>query len=84
MVIYGSRAEYQAYQGFLYGLSTSNGGIYIEPWGTFFTYQRTPQESNTLEELFRHEYVDLVARHLIEGMWGESGSIYDGGRIGMV
>lgn len=83
MVIYGSRAEYQAYQGFLYGLSTSNGGIYIEPWGTFFTYQRTPQESiYTLEELFRHEYVHyLVARHLIEGMWGESGSIYDGGRM---
>lgn len=83
MVIYGSRAEYQAYQGFLYGLSTSNGGIYIEPWGTFFTYQRTPQESiYTLEELFRHEYVHyLVARHLIEGMWGQSGSIYDGGRM---
>jgi len=83
MVIYGSRSEYQAYQGFLYGLSTSNGGIYIEQWGTFFTYQRTPQESiYTLEELFRHEYVHyLVARHLIEGLWGQSGTIYDGGRM---
>lgn len=83
MVIYGTRDEYRAYQGFLYGLSTSNGGIYIEQWGTFFTYQRTQQESiYTLEELFRHEYVHyLVGRHLIEGLWGQSGSIYDGGRM---
>ena len=83
IVIYGSRADYVTYQGFLYGLGTNNGGIYIEHWGKFFTYQRTAQESiYTLEELFRHEYVHfLVGRHLIEGMWGDSGSIYDNDRM---
>ena len=45
IVIYGSRADYVTYQGFLYGLGTNNGGMYIEHWGKIFTYQRTSQES---------------------------------------
>ena len=63
LVVYGSPADYQAYQGFLYdGLPTNNGGIYIETMGTLFTYDRTEEESFlTLEELLRHEYVHYLA-----------------------
>ncbi|GGY24080.1 collagenase [Paludibacterium paludis] len=74
MVIYASPGDYQAYQPFLNNLSTNNGGIYIEPKGTFYTYQRqVPQESYlTLEELVRHEYVHYLAgRFMMPGMWGD-------------
>jgi microbial collagenase len=83
MIIYGTKSDYVNYHNFLYGLNTNNGGIYIEQWGTFFTYQRTPQESSyTLEDLFRHEYVHYLAgRYLIGGFWGDSGSIYDDNRM---
>ena len=55
MVIYNSPDEYQ-FNRQLYGYETNNGGIYIEGTGTFFTYERTPQQSiYSLEELFRHE-----------------------------
>ena len=82
MIIYGSRAAYRAYHPLIYGISSNNGGIYIEQWGKFFTYQRTPDESiYTLEELVRHEYAHyLVNRHIIHGMWGEN-EIYDGHRL---
>ena len=74
MVIYGSLSDYTKYHSFLYNLPTNNGGIYIEQTGTFYTYQRTPQQSTyTLEDLFRHEYVHfLVGRFLIEGLWGQA------------
>ena len=59
--IYGTKEEYQTWQSFLYGLSSNNGGIYIEQWGTIFTYQRTPLESiYTLDDLVRHEYVHFL------------------------
>jgi microbial collagenase len=82
MKIYGTLADYQDYQWFLYNLSTNNGGIYIEQDGTFYTYQRTPSQSiYTLEELFRHEYVHyLVGRYLIDGMWGNA-PIYSNNRM---
>ena len=82
MIIYGSRAEYRQYQPIIYGLSSNNGGIYIEQWGKFFTYQRTPSESiYTLEELVRHEYVHyLVGRHLVFDMWGVN-EFYDDNRL---
>ena len=82
MIIYGSRAAYRAYHPLIYGISSNNGGIYIEQWGKFFTYQRTPDESiYTLEELVRHEYAHYLAnRHIIHGMWGEN-EIYDGNRL---
>lgn len=82
LVIYGSPADYAQYQPFLYGLSTNNGGIYIETWGTLFTYERTPQESYlTLEELLRHEYVHyLDARYAIVPSFGES-PMYDADRL---
>lgn len=78
LVVYGSRADYRRFQPFLFGLSTDNGGIYIEQWGTLFTYERTPQESvYTLEELLRHEYVHyLDARFNVSQEWGDGGSLY--------
>jgi hypothetical protein len=83
MRIYGSRTDYETYQFFLYGLGTNNGGIYIESQGTFYTYDRTPQESiYTLEELTRHEYVHyLQSRFSIEGSWGVPGTLYDNNRM---
>ncbi len=44
MVIYNSPEEYKLNRT-LYGYSVDNGGIYIEGIGTFFTYERTPEES---------------------------------------
>lgn len=72
--IYGTMADYHAYQRFLYGLSTDNGGMYIEDWATFFTYQRTTAESiYTLEELTRHEYIHyLDAYYLLVPSFGDS------------
>ena len=80
-VVYDSPSDYD-YNRFLYGLSTDNGGIYIESWGTFFTYERTPVQSiYTLEDLFRHEYVHyLQGRYLEPGQWWEH-PIYDGERL---
>ena len=80
-VIYNSPDDY-TYNNFLYGLGTNNGGIYIESWGTFFTYERTPQESiYTLEDLFRHEFSHyLQGKYLVPGMWGDH-PIYDNQRL---
>jgi microbial collagenase len=82
VVLFGSRAAYEKDAPFMFGLSTANGGIYIEQDGTFYTYDRTPQESiYTLEELFRHEFTHYLAgRFLVAGMWGQA-PIYQGGRM---
>ncbi|WP_010299125.1 collagenase [Clostridium senegalense] len=71
MVIYNSPKEYKMNSS-LYGYSTDNGGIYIEGIGTFFTYERTVDDSIfSLEELFRHEYTHyLQGRYLVPGLWG--------------
>lgn len=73
MYIYGSRADYENSQYYLFGLGTDNGGIYIESDGTFYTYERTSQDSiYTLEELLRHEYVHyLSARFTEHGVFGD-------------
>lgn len=78
MVLYNSPKEYKLNQP-LYGYSTDNGGMYIEGDGTFFTYERTPEESIfSLEELFRHEYCHyLQGRYMVPGMWG-TGDFYQG------
>ena len=83
LVIYGSPQDYATYQPFLYGLSTNNGGIFIEGWGTLFTYDRTPAQSiYTLEELLRHEYTHFLdSRYLITGSFGEAGTLYQGNRM---
>lgn len=80
--IYGSKEAFSNYHWFLYGLPTNNGGIYIEPQGVFYTFQRTQRQSRySLEELFRHEYVHyLVGRYLIDGFWGRE-PLYQQGRM---
>jgi microbial collagenase len=81
IVIYNNPDEYKMNR-FLYGFDTENGGIYIEPSGTFFTYDRTEKQSiYSLEELFRHEFTHyLQGRYEVPGMWGQ-GLLYQGGRM---
>ncbi|MDP7978971.1 collagenase ColA [Bacillus multifaciens] len=81
MVIYNSPDEYQ-FNRQLYGYETNNGGIYIEGIGTFFTYERTPQQSiYSLEELFRHEFTHyLQGRYEVPGLWGQ-GDFYQNERL---
>lgn len=78
MYIYASPSDYADYHPFLFNLSTNNGGIYIEQLGSFFTYDRTPQESiYSLEELTRHEYVHyLDGRYNVSGAFGDANSMY--------
>ncbi len=82
MFVYGTRYDYELFQPILFDLDTDNGGIYIESWGQFFTYDRTSAESiYSLEELFRHEYVHyLQARYTAEGLWGET-EMYQNNRL---
>jgi microbial collagenase len=80
-VIYNDPDEYE-FNLLINGLSTDNGGIYIESQGTFYTWERTPQQSiYTLEELFRHEYTHyLQGRFMVPGLWG-TGPIYANERL---
>lgn len=73
MVIYNSPDEYKMNLK-LYGYETNNGGIYIEEIGTFFTYERTPEQSiYSLEELFRHEFTHyLQGRYVVPGLFNKS------------
>lgn len=79
VVIYNNPDEYRMNR-YLYGYATDNGGIYIEPDGTFFTYDRTIDQSiYSLEELFRHEFTHyLQGRYEVPGMWGQ-GPLYKTG-----
>ncbi|MFF7726966.1 collagenase [Streptomyces sp. NPDC008001] len=82
IVLYASRSDYEIYHPLLTGMSTNNGGIYIEKGATFYTYERrVPQDSSlTLEELFRHEYTHyLNGRWAVPGLFGE-GHWYEGDR----
>lgn len=80
-VIYGSPNDYKAFHNFLYGLSSDNGGIYIEQDGTLYTFDRPDTEMFVLEELARHEYAHyLISRYLVNGMWGET-TTYDNDRM---
>ncbi|SHK18834.1 microbial collagenase [Clostridium cavendishii DSM 21758] len=81
IVIYNSPKEYEMNR-LLKGLDVKNGGIYIEGDGTFYTYERKPEESiYTLEELFRHEFTHyLQGRYLVPGLWGSS-KLYQNDRL---
>jgi hypothetical protein len=82
-VVYGTRQDYVDFNNLLYGINFPNsGGVYIELFGTFFTYDRGPHESQfTLEELFRHEYIHyLQGRYLIPGDWGVA-EVYQNSRL---
>jgi len=80
VVIYNNPKEYE-FNRILNNLSTNNGGIYIESRGTFYTYERTPQQSiYTLEDLFRHEFTHYMQGRFIEpGLFG--GSLYANDRV---
>jgi len=82
MMVYGTLNDYETYQAYLTGLPTNNGGMYIERDATFYTYERTPEESTyTLEELFRHEYTHyLQGRYMEEGLWSET-DFFDNDRL---
>ncbi|WP_342503686.1 collagenase [Lysinibacillus sp. FSL L8-0126] len=81
VVIYNSPDQYRLNRQ-LYGYETNNGGIYIEENGTFFTYERTPEQSiYSLEELFRHEYTHyLQGRYEVPGLFG-TGDMYQNERL---
>ncbi|SHH77661.1 microbial collagenase, partial [Clostridium collagenovorans DSM 3089] len=81
VVIYNSPKEYK-FNKIFNNLSVDNGGMYIEGDGTFYTYERTIEESYlSLEELFRHELTHyLQGRYMVPGMWG-SGALYENGRL---
>ncbi|MFC5884321.1 collagenase [Kitasatospora aburaviensis] len=70
--LYDTKTNYQAFQSLLFGIGdVNNGGMFLEDRSTFYTYQRTAQESYfSLEELFRHEYT-----HYLNARWAipESG-----------
>ncbi|GIF94131.1 hypothetical protein Cch02nite_75750 [Catellatospora chokoriensis] len=78
--LFGSNQQYIDHAKELFDIDTDNGGIYIEPRGTFYTFDRVGQ-TYTLEELFRHEYAHYLAgRYLIGGMWANT-PIYHTGRM---
>ncbi len=82
-VVYGTRQDYVDFNNLLYGINFPNsGGVYIEIFGTFFTYDREEHESQfTTEELFRHEYTHyLQGRYLIPGDWGVA-EVYQNSRL---
>lgn len=81
IIIYNDPEEYKMNEE-LYGYNTNNGGMYIEGIGTFFTYERTPEQSKfSLEELFRHEFTHyLEGRYVVPGLWGQS-EIYENERL---
>ena len=57
---------------YLNGVSTDNGGLYMDPISNFYTYERTSQDSvYSLEELFRHEFTHhLQCTYQVPGLWG--------------
>ncbi|MER5351725.1 collagenase [Kitasatospora sp. NPDC002551] len=64
--LYDTKTNYQLLQYLLFGIGdVANGGMFMEADSTFYTYQRTTQESYfSLEELFRHEYT-----HYLNARW---------------
>ncbi len=79
--IYNDLFEYQANK-FIFGTSIENGGIYIESWGSFFTFDRAPGTNlYMLEELFRHEFTHyLQAKYVVPNYFGE-GPLHQNKRI---
>jgi PKD repeat protein len=79
-IIFESKVKYDEYATFLYGISTNNGGMYIEERVHFYTWDRPVTYSLSLEDLFRHEFSHyLQDRYLIPGLWGET--FYDNSRL---
>ena len=71
MYVFKSHADYYNLGGMLFGISTSNGGIYIETHGALYTFDRE-SELLPLDMLLKHEYVHyLDARYNIHGNYGQ-------------
>lgn len=79
--LFNSPNEYKMNE-YLNGINTDNGGMYIEPSGSFYTYERTEAESvYSLEELFRHEFTHyLQGKYQVPGLWGQ-GDFYNNSDI---
>ena len=75
--IFNNPSEYKLNY-YLNGIGTDTGGMYIEPTGTFYTYERTTAQSvYSLEELFRHEFTHyLQGKYQVPGLWGQ-GDFYN-------
>ena len=83
MIVFSSKQQYDDYANLLFGIRTDNGGMYIEPRATFYTWDRTVgvESSLSLESLFRHEYCHyLQGRYLIPGYWGDT-NFYNNSRL---
>ncbi|MCU4174839.1 collagenase [Carboxylicivirga sp. N1Y90] len=79
LIVFGNNDQYVDYAPFLYGITTNNGGMYIERSSTFYTFDR--EYGLSLESLFRHEYVHyLQGRYWIPGYWGDN-PFYDNNRL---
>lgn len=79
--VFESKSVYDNYAPFLFGISTNNGGMYIEPIAEFYTWDRPATYPLSLEELFRHEFNHyLQERFLIPGFWGQV-PFYDNNRL---
>lgn len=79
--VFESKTAYDDFAPYLFGISTNNGGMYIESRSEFYTWDRPSTYYLSLEELFRHEYVHyLQGRFLIPGYWGQT-SLYANNRL---
>jgi hypothetical protein len=80
-IVFESKDAYDDYAFYLYGISTNNGGMYIEQRAEFYTWDRPATYGLSLEELFRHEYNHYVqGRYLIPGCWGQT-AFYQNNRL---
>jgi PKD repeat protein len=80
-IVFESKSSYDDYAPLLYGITTNNGGMYLEQPAEFYTWDRPITYSLSLEELFRHEFNHyLQGRFLIPGYWGNA-QIYADNRL---
>ncbi|MFT4661648.1 MAG: hypothetical protein ACI8XB_001928 [Patiriisocius sp.] len=78
-VVFNNKTDYDNYAPYLYGISTNNGGMYIESRAEFYTWDRPASYSLSLEELFRHEFSHyLQGRYWIPELWGVNPLYADG------
>lgn len=77
-IIFPSPLTYQYLALPVYGFDgRTNGGIFLEERGTFYTFERPDEWTLTLNDLFRHEYVHyLDGRYIKPGGYGEN-EFYD-------
>lgn len=69
LYVFPTQETYIDYMGGVIGFGASAGGLYIEPSGILYTFQRFPNQSSyTVEELIFHEFGHyLHGRYIWEG-----------------